>query len=158
MPRLLVFVPCQKVMIDQDGSASAISIIQDLQVGVPTKLLPLSKEAGAPLNWNVLSLWDRADEERTSFAARVRLILPSGRIAVESISEHNFENFTKRYQRVIGNVQGFPIGEPGELSLILGIRLDGEAGFSDIATYPIRLKYQEAEVGKAVADASNAQA
>jgi hypothetical protein len=139
----MVFVPCEKVLIDAAGNAvSALSIMQDLKMGVSAKALPFPHDSVAPLSWTILSIWDRQPNETTPFHIRLRIILPSGRQSVEVTSTQNFDNFTKRYQRVVTQAQAFPVGEPGEILLVLGVRIDGEEDFSDIATYPIDFSYE----------------
>lgn len=152
MPRLLTLLACERVLLDtEENSISAISIIHDLKLNVPEAP---PKDAVAPLNWAVISIWSRTDNERKPIEIRTRLLLPSGTQAFVNDGEQTFDNFTKTYQRVITRIPAFPVGEQGEISVVVSVREKGQPEFSDVASYKIHFSY---EVQKDLRGAATAQ-
>lgn len=153
MLRLVAFLACERVVVDSATNTVSISaIMEELAISVPQALLPVPAESAAPMSWSVFSMWNRDDNDpRTPFETKVELLLPSGRVALELPPfEQDFENFTKRSQRLISQINGFPIGEPGRLRLVLKCKMRGETEFVEVAVYPILLKH--------IADAVNENA
>src|SRR5260370_11142903 len=90
MPRLLAFLPCEKVIIGQDGNPSVISILQQFNVPLPAgaKVDPHSM---GMFRWDIFSLWERlAGDEEKEFEQRCELISPDGRKSVEAVLKFKF--------------------------------------------------------------------
>jgi hypothetical protein len=87
MPRLLIFAPCEKVIIGQgDNSVSLIGIIQNVQVN--QKLDGTAKippDTLQPTPWTILSLWQKESaDEGIVYTQRVALISRTGKTVVEA--------------------------------------------------------------------------
>ena len=88
MPRLLMFAPCQKAIIDQqDQSISMISILTGIKAQpLPddqNRATPVPPNAAAPFKWAAVSVWLRQpDDGDRTFEQRFAVHLPNG-IVVE---------------------------------------------------------------------------
>lgn len=142
MPKLLVFAACEKVIISQDeNNPTLIALLTELrgeyEVNDPTTELPAN--AMYPRQWAFFALWrtEASDEGRT-FEQRVRLTSPSNKTLVDS---HVVLRFSGTTHRVVGNLSGIPIGEPGEWVLQLFLSESGQAAppSEPLAVYPITI-------------------
>jgi hypothetical protein len=136
MPKLLVFAPCEKVIIDQsENTVSLVTLLGDLQVGVvPGTAVP--KDSTTPLHWSAFALWHReASDEGKQYESRCTLVSPNGNILIES-GTAVFE-MTKAGNNNVHRFLGFPVWEPGKCWLKLWIREVGSSQWNEIASYPI---------------------
>lgn len=139
MPTLLMFAPCEKVIVSNDNTCSLITLVEVVRIGVldsPTETLP--EGAAIPFNWAIFTLWKPTDEERgRRFQQMVHLIAPSGEAVLEAPAEFEFEP-DKRTHRVMSRVMGFPILPAGEYNLKLSLREAGQENvWREITEYPI---------------------
>src|SRR6266536_1373598 len=138
MPKLLIFAPCEKVIISGeeigDGSSSLITILQSINVEVSeeTDKTTLS----GPMTWYIFSLWQmQTDDAEKAYEQHFEYVAPSGKLLFNLKTEFST---TKPYQRVVSKIIGMPLFEHGEYKLTLRL---GEVGkpdsLKDIAVYPI---------------------
>lgn len=139
MPKLLLFVPCERVIVEQgSGVFSLISILQEITTTlVTTDAVP--ENAMAPNTWHILTVWlrDAADPSQR-FEQRVRMENPNGNVVFDFRSD--FE-MTKDHHRTTGTIHAFPVGLSGQYWLRLSIRQAGQEAWPDVANYPITVVY-----------------
>ena len=141
MPQLLVFVPCEKVILGQgDNSASLIGIMQEVTFyGVPSSV---PDTAAVPMNWTVFAQWLAvAGEEGKFFEQRIQLTSGKGEVLLEASGE--FE-LTKPIHRMITNIRGFPIRAAGSYRLALTLRQKGFPDWEQRAEYPLTIVHAKA--------------
>ena len=142
MPKLLFFLPCERVIRSQEGLLSFITIIHEMTINIPPdKEANLPANAVVPISWNAVSVWERdeSDGER-QFEQQVRFILPNGNIPTDVIMPISFQERVNRRQIII-SVDGFPVSPEGRANLILLLReIGGNNEFQEIACYPIYIK------------------
>lgn len=140
MPRLLLFVPCERVIVEEGANTvSLIALLSDITVSVPPSK-PLADDAVTPLRWYSLAIWERAeDDENKQFEQRVALTDPSGKIRLEALAPLNIG---KGSHRSIGALNGFPIGIPGRLELALFLR-EQKGEWKQITAYPLKVIHDE---------------
>jgi hypothetical protein len=141
MPRLLIFAPCEKVILDKQGNAHLIGLLQQWvsqrMAGAPDEAIP--ENATSPMPWAVFTLWYRTPEDADiEFVQTCELVTPSGRVAF-SIPLRFRMTATSHTNTV--NVIGLPV-YPGEYQLRLYL---GEAGREKdlgepISAYPLLVK------------------
>jgi len=138
MPKLLVFAPCERVVIDaSDGGSSLIEILQGLiiaQVVIP----PPGQTLLIPQPWYAYALFELTPGD--DFAARIKLHAPSGREITSN--EFTVANQTKRFYRFSVRNPGFPLsadGATGDYILSLHLKNHDAEHFSEIASFPIPL-------------------
>jgi len=135
LPKLLVFAPCEKVILDEQGNPSLIAIIQGLSTP------PLPPDTALPSNpmgfmrWDVFTLWQResGDAER-EFVQLCQLVGPDNGVSLNADMSFKVEAST---QRNIMSFFGFPLATPGQHLLKLLIRAKDGTEFKEVATFPI---------------------
>ena len=143
MPKLLFFVPCQKVIVDeQEHSASVISIIEGLTAILPT---PIPEKAQIPLNWSIVTLWYQLPEdEGKSFEQRTAVILPNGETAASAVIP--FQMGQQNHRNVV-SVFGYPIAQSGQHVIRLELREVGDDSreWQLMSEYPLTLAHKAGE-------------
>ena len=134
MPRLLVFLPSEKVIIDGlDQTLAILGVLGGIELPAAVQSLPV--DAGVPMRWHVLTMWKKEPGDETrEFEQRVQLVAPSGRVVVDGTLGFRVTERSHRNRMV---VQGFPVYEAGDYILKLSLREAGEAVWRDLAEYPM---------------------
>ena len=138
MPKILIFVPCDKVIVsEQDNTTSIVSIIEAFNIAIPEGI-DLPEVASIPLTWHVLSFWERlAGEENRHFEQLVELSLPDGKVAFGGSMTLDFKPESKRF-RAVSSIIGFPVSSAGVYLLKLSVREIGQDNaWQPIADYNI---------------------
>ena len=141
MPRLLIFAPCEKVIIGQgDNNVSLIGIIQNVQVHPkPDGTSKIPPNTLLQSSWNIFSLWQKeAEDDGVVYTQRVVLISRTGKTLVESITGFTME---KEWHRIITSVPGLPIGEAGTHTLKLSLRRVGSSDWNEISSFPLTITH-----------------
>jgi len=144
--KLLILAPCDKVIIDKLGNPSLISIIQNLNVEVPADN-PVPSNAVVPREWYIFSHWLVADEEiGREFVQRTVIVLPSGDVfgdpATGSSVPFKAKDISANIAQVIVNLNGFPIGMAGPITVKVWIE-EGGKSVTDVIAYPLRVVHVE---------------
>lgn len=137
MPKLLMFAPCEKVLIDQNNNPSMISIFQELHVELTPADLP--EGAAIPIRWDVFTLWLReVSDKGKRFEQICELLTPDGKKAAGG--SINFEMATDTHRNVM-TLMGFPlIPSGGQYLLRLSLKEAGENQEQrELAVFPITL-------------------
>ena len=138
MPKLLIFAPCEKVIIDQENNPSLISVLQGLTSTLP-KDAKVPQDALAVIRWTIFTLWNREEaDEGKEFTQDCVLLSPDGKPTINVSMPFRFTGST---QRNIMQLYGFPIA-PGEYLLKLRLS-EGDGERREIATYPLIFTHQE---------------
>src|SRR5437016_2482189 len=120
MPKLLLFVPCEKVIIANDNSVSLITLFEQLQINLPVSA-KVEAGAGMPLLWSVFTFWhSEPSDEGKKFEQRVEVSLPGNVVIKTNPSQLEFVN-TNRH-RVIDRIVGLPIVPAGMAYITLFLR------------------------------------
>jgi hypothetical protein len=147
MPKLLVFAPCEKVIISQDeNNPTLIAILSSLTlegeeaaITEALKATESDKPALVPIRWSVFALWAKEPADGTrEFTQTIDLESPARNIILTNRGTFAFAEGIDTH-RLLLNLPGFPIRERGVY--ILRLSLDGAA----IAEYPIELKLTKPE-------------
>jgi hypothetical protein len=132
MPKLLVFAPCEKVIVSEgDGASSLISIVQGFTAEAP---LPSGNNLALPLVWYIYALWENTGDGNGT--QLVELLPPSGPPKLAIQAEVTTEP-GRRFFRAVTRVTGLPIGGAGDHVLRLSFRADGEESYRELARFPI---------------------
>lgn len=141
MPRLLMFAPCDKVIISQeDNSPSLISILENININIPAFGPNFPRIANLPIRWHIFTLWSHVPEDaRKLFQQRTQLVLPDGQSKIEQTIEFRMVASTQR--NVVG-MFGFPVLPPGQYPLRLSLRESGQIdGWNDVAEFPVSITH-----------------
>ena len=135
MPKLLLFAPCDRVIIDEAGKTlTLISILEQVQSQTP----PMGEKVAGAVNWFAIALYlQLPEDEGKTYEQRTCLMLPDGSETLEGTISFQM---TQRTHRVMARMFGFPISQTGECSLRLALReKDKGEQWHTIAEYPIRV-------------------
>lgn len=126
MVRLVMCVPCERVIEGKDGTVSIIAMMFGATISagvVPAQEAP----EGVPMRWELFSLWaGEPTDEGASFEQAVEIIAPSGATSLRRAIPFKME---KLYHRVIARLEAFPVAEAGEHTLNVHLKRipDGES-------------------------------
>ncbi len=108
MPKLLLFAPCEKVIVNQeDNTTSLITLLEALNVSLKAgDEAKIPEDANLPLSWHVLALWQiEPSDEGKQWEQRVLLDVPKG---IEIVQAIRFEPGKTNWRNVI-HILGLPI-------------------------------------------------
>lgn len=133
MPRLLMFAPCERVIIDQNNNPSLISVIQGLTSPLPSDTR-VPQNAMGIMRWDIFTLWQREEgDEEKEYVQECQLIGPDNSVTVQATMRFKFVAST---QRNIMSFYAFPLASIGEHLLKLWLR-DPAGDLREIASFPL---------------------
>jgi len=137
MPKILVFAPCEKVIVsEQDNTSSLMSLIEGFTLDVPEGV-ELPEGTAIPIKWHIFSLWEKVEgDEGRNFEQRVTLVLPTGKQVLDMPSTLDFKPHLKRFRMTI-MVVNFPLSPAGTCLLNLSVREVGQENWQEVAEYGI---------------------
>lgn len=138
MPRIVLFVPCEKLIIDtQTNNITLISVLHQISYR-PRSNIQLPPDAAIPMQWDVVSVWQREDgDEGISFNQRLTLRAHGNEnVIFERVSPWRFATL---FARNVVRIRGFPIAAQGFLDLTLSYRRP-ESDWLDVTTFPLELR------------------
>jgi hypothetical protein len=142
MPKLIFFVPCERVIIDEaEKQVSMISVLEALSVNLGEKI---PEDAAIPLQWMALAFWRREDNEVDKyFEERVEMVSPSGEVYAQDAVK--FQMY-KLNHRVRHSFIGIRVGMAGDTLIRLSVReADSEAEWRTVAEFPIHVIHEATE-------------
>jgi hypothetical protein len=142
MPKLLVFAPCEKVIISRDENNPTLIAILHTIGGEVRSHEPVAPGTMAPMRWSVFTLWQRLDgEDGKILEQRLRLRSPSGKTTNASTpQELNLSVETIRSTVTIGQV---PVSEVGTWEIQLFLNEKGQQiPEQPLATYPLQIRFK----------------
>ena len=139
MPRLLVFVPCEKIILDDRGNASLVILLQGVGVQLG-KEETIQKNAITPKEWAVFTLWEPIPEDRGKmFDQVIQLLWPDGNEF--SRSKLPFRVQEGRTHQNSANIIGFPVGQAGKLTLNMWLEEDSHK-VGEVYSYPLSVSHE----------------
>jgi hypothetical protein len=141
MPKLLLFAPCEKIIIeDKSTNVSFISLLDSIRIGVRVGEIP--EGAAIPLRWSVITMWWRQpDEEPRRYEQQWDFVESDGRVLVRDSAIFVIEGKTHRH---ITQMEAFPLPRrAGQCLLKLYLREDAEGSErTEITTFPLAVEVQ----------------
>jgi hypothetical protein len=137
MPKLLLFAPCEKVLVDEmSHTTSLIAVLQEIHYKVPPGT-QIQSGALLPMNWSIVSIWQEEDpaDAEVEFEQRVLLENTAGKAFMENVVRWKFERPSRR---IVGSVPGIPIGSR-KLTLKLSYRVALARDWHEVASFPLEL-------------------
>src|SRR5215469_13060079 len=109
MPKLLIFAPCEKVLVDEKSkTVSLIVVLQEIHYKLPPGATP-QPSAAIPMNWSVISLWQQEEPNDYGVEFEQRIVVENASGETVMASEAKWK-FAGRNHRIIGNVPIIPLG------------------------------------------------
>lgn|SRR5579871_758471 len=140
MPRLILFVPAERVIIDdQDRSLSLISIMSGVKIQLVRPNEQPAPGTAVPLRWSVLSLWKQeSNDEGKSFEQRLQLFMPDGSVPFDLTTPFNMR---EQNYRIRNDVFGFVVSTPGLCRLVVSLREVGHDAWTEFSAYEMLLEH-----------------
>jgi hypothetical protein len=150
--RLLTFLGCEKVIIEQDThQISLVSVLQAVNIALPEAALPPPVGAASPFPWAILTLWQFPKEVTETSEEQYTALLSSGgeemmRSGISQIvppppASVQKSPFLFVNSRIVDRFSAFPVWREGLCTVVLRTRKIGTEEWVDIADYPIELHY-----------------
>lgn len=136
MPRLLIFAPCEKVLVDeQSQNISLVGILDLVSVFIPPEST-IPADIILPLQWKIFTLWlHTPGDDGKKFEQRTYLTVPDGTEGAEMIVP--FEFSTKKH-RITAPVANFPVAQEGDCFVHVALREVGQdQEWQEIAAFPL---------------------
>ncbi len=156
MLKLLVFLPCETVIVSQQGNTSVVSVLEQ----VISTLRPDSPpNAAVPMKWTILSLWHRDEEVEgvKKYDQLVNVYWPNGEKVFDIEQSFEVTNAHSNF-RCIGTVLAFPVGQEGKVLLKTSLRESGgENEWVEYAQFPINVAHIKQEASNETAGIENAE-
>jgi hypothetical protein len=142
MPKLLIFAPCEKVIVAQNNTISLITILERLTVQIP-KDKPAPPDTVFPMKWSILTLWQRQEgDEGREFEEKCELLSGEGKSLISASIRFKFVG--EAHSRVIMEIVGFPL-QLGQCEIKMYLRdTDATSEWREVADYPVRLQVEPA--------------
>jgi hypothetical protein len=135
MLKVLIFVPCQNVIVGQDNNSSIISVIESLNINVATDF---PEDAALPISWKILTLWHRYENapEEVIYQQRIEGVAANGKTIIEGEQDFTVSNSHVNIRNIL-EIEGFPIGISGQLNCRLLLRRKGDESWQLASEFPI---------------------
>lgn len=137
MPKLLVFAPCEKIILDQSGIASLIALFQRIDAQGTTPAIP--ENAVAPKEWAIFTLWEWLPEDSGKKFSQIVQILWPNQAEFQKL-EIEFQAGNLRYHQNRVSIVGFPVGQVGDVKIRLWLERDSRK-CTDTFTYCIEVAH-----------------
>ncbi len=146
MPNLLLFVACEKVIVANDNVISVIALLQEVNVQLPLDAPPPPELKVAPMNWSILSIWERIPSDLSKcFEQKIAICSSSNEVVFETpLLPFEFQVIPPAMHlasqhRTIGSTNLIPI-TPDEYSLKTWLREKGATDWgAELAHYPLKV-------------------
>jgi len=138
MPILLLFAPCEKVIIAHDNNTvSLISILQDFTIAFPANV-QIPETVAVPFRWYGFAMWQKqAQDEGKHYVQEIEFCDPDGTVILTGVSQ--FE-ISLPIHRVIAELAFFPVRQSGSYTLKLYLREDKQGEEKKlIASFPLTI-------------------
>ncbi len=133
MPKPLIFAACEKIIIDDQGNASLIVLLQNVTVMVKrNETIP--QNAVTPKEWAIFASWQtQANENGKKLRQIMEITYPKAELDFV-VAEPSDQN------RV--NIVGFPVGQSGQYSIRMWLEENARKVTEELV-YPFSVKHQQ---------------
>lgn len=144
MPKLLMFAPCDNVLISGENQSASLIIVLTQIVYQGTIPDPFPPNAMSPMRWSTFSQWEfETEDSGINFQQKITLVDDAGQEAYS-----NQVNFTgipsKSIHRVVTTNFGFPLLAPGVYRLKLSYQRAAQGDWQEVADYPLEILWSGA--------------
>lgn len=115
MPTLLIFAPCEKVILDHNNNPTLVVLMEKVNLDIRSLEQELPKNTTGPKEWAIFTRWQSSPEDMgKDFVQRVRILWPDK--AEFQKQEARFKA-TEVLAHITINILGFPIGQEGPITI-----------------------------------------
>lgn len=141
MPKLLAYLPCEKVVVeDESKNISVLSILETVNVTLPKGAPSPAHQASIGMAWAIFTLWQKEKGESGEFESKSVFVSPAGELLAETpVARLGFGSNTR--QQIINRMASFPIWSPGNCQLKLMVRTARDADFRELANVIVAVRH-----------------
>lgn len=143
MPRLLVFAACDRILIDDSGIPSLISIVDEFTLTIKgdTKI---GRDAVGPTQWAIYTKWEKTSgDDDKEFVQIIQALWPDKSEFKRIKAPFRFQSDKKGHQNRI-EINGFPMGQEGLVTLNMWLEVDSKR-IGEIHTWTVNIKHKTAK-------------
>jgi hypothetical protein len=130
MAKLYVFAVCDKVIQEQSGPASLISLFSEVHAVLPPEVESVPSNAVVPREWFIFTSWEQQPEDKgKEYREVIELIYPDGTVFAKPIEIKFVFQPDKSHHQTAANVLGFPIGQRGVFTVKMRLETGGSIVF-----------------------------
>jgi hypothetical protein len=130
--KLLILTPCNNVLQDPQFGSSLISVFHGINFQVPPDT-EVPSNAVIPKEWAVFSKWRlEPDEYGKEYTSRIEIYWPDG--AEFTKASVVAQQPTKDGMAFINRMNGFPVGQDGEIRVLQFLESSGEVVYGPVET------------------------
>jgi len=134
MAKLYIFAVCDKVIIDQSGTASLIGLFNEVRAFLPPDSLSIPQNAVAPKEWFIFASWLRQpDDVGKEYRQLVQILYPDGTLFAQQSEARFVFEVGKSLQQNTVNIPGFPVGKPGIHTVKMWLETGGSIAFEPVS-------------------------
>jgi hypothetical protein len=150
MPKLLLFAPCEKLIIDEQKNPTLVCVLQRIGVTLPPNI-ELSKDLLAPREWDICTIWEPEEgDSKDTFLQHLEIILPDGsQSKLSAVGEFAFQEGILHRNNL--HINGFPVGLAGEYKIKLWLESSKtKRTVVGPVSYPITVTHNQPEAPAAI--------
>jgi hypothetical protein len=143
MPKLHIFALCEKVIEDREGTASLISLFDQISAHILPGTKQIPPNAVAPKEWCAFTSWKIEPEDvGREYRQFIQLLYPNGEQFGQALHFSFTPQADKTHQQVSINGLGFPVGQEGLYTLKMWLEHNGSVIFESPPII-IKVNYQK---------------
>ena len=141
MPKLLAYLPCEKVVVeDESKNVSVLSILETVTVSLSGGAPAQGERVAIPMSWAIFTLWQKEKGESGEFESNSVLASHEGEPLLETpVAQLDFGSHGR--QQVINRMGSFPISAPGACRLKLMVKTSRDAQFRELTHVVVALRH-----------------
>jgi len=138
MPKPILLAACDKVILDTDGLVSLITLIEKLEIKIPSNI-DLPVHTSIPMRWSILAVWSDQKTDEGTYEQMTEVALADGTIAMHSVPEVIQQGVpSSTGAKMISTLTAVPVTN-GSIEVRLHYRKVGDPKWIQAATYPIEI-------------------
>ena len=141
MPKLLAYLPCEKVVIEEDSrNISVLSILETVNVTLARGAPAPAQNASIGMAWAIFTLWQKEKGESGEFESKSVLVSPAGEVLAETpAAKLGFATNTR--QQIVNRMASFPAWTPGPCQLKLMVKTARDSDYRELANVIVMLRH-----------------
>jgi hypothetical protein len=141
MPKLLAYLPCEKVVIEEESkNISVLSILETVNVTLARGAPAPVQNASIGMAWAIFTLWQKEKGESGEFESKSVFVSPAGELLAETpAAKLGFGTNTR--QQVVNRMASFPVWAPGACQLKLMVKTTRDGDYRELANVAVVVRH-----------------
>jgi len=141
MPKLLAYLPCEKVVIEEESkNISVLSILETVNVTLARGAPAPAHNASIGMAWAIFTLWQKEKGESGEFESKSVFVSSAGELLAETpAAKLGFGTNTR--QQVVNRMASFPAWAPGACQLKLMVKTTRDGDYRELANVAVMVRH-----------------